>query len=153
MAAPLKEIVLFFNKSNQSSVTLKLDDKISSIPAIQTPHGPFKRCQLEIQEEMDAELEFLDYHNMFIEGRISFEESKNSMPKILQVNCCLLEDFDSTSSRTSNSSEIRWVQLGKLEERVVLQLGFKQKLFNEATNEGENSFVLQQAFFSQPSLK
>jgi hypothetical protein len=153
MAAPLKNITIFLNKSNRSCATLKCNDNtIASIPVIQTPNGPFKRFQLDIQQDTYSEIDNLDYQNIFIEGRISFKGSKNGTPKTLQVNCSLLED--SNSSGTNNSSKIQWVQLGKLEERVVLQLGFKRKLLKDETDKKEDGgFVLHQAFFSQPSVQ
>ena len=78
--------------------TLKANDNtITSIRVIQTPHGPFKRSQLEIRQDKHSEID-----NMFIEGRISFKGNKNGTPKTLQVNCSLLED--SNSSGTNNSS-------------------------------------------------
>lgn len=116
--------------------TLRPNDEDESI-IIQTPSGPFRRMKLEIEPTGDFMRFCKNSNNSKLQANISFKGVVGVKQLIVDV------DFSQDTKATKN---IEWVQLGKLEDKLVIQLGFRR---NE---EDEHAiYNLEQAYVAEPS--
>lgn len=105
---------------------------------VQTPNGPFQRIKLVIEQSGDFTQIFeRSNQSLKIQANISYKH----VTGVKRLNQAL----DLAGGKCSDS-KVEWVQLGKLEDKLVLQLGFKRDVDN--TNKG---YLLEQAYMAQPS--
>lgn len=105
---------------------------------VQTPYGPFRRKKLVIEQTGDfMQLYSSSRQRLDIEANLSFHGVVGIQQFITDL---ILPDVNNVTKR------VEWVQLGKLENELVLQLGFKCDV--DDTN---RAYMLVQAFIAQPS--
>jgi len=107
---------------------------------IETPHGRFRRVKLRVLC-MDQDLVIPE--RVKIEATVCFQ-GPPEFSTSLSLDAVVVPAGDN-----DGKSMVRWIQLGMLEEKLVLQLGFRSQPC-ERTEMRRTDFVLEQAFLSQP---
>ena len=146
MSMPIHHITLGTEINGSFTEIMLLKTKESVEPSlVETPFGKFKRTKLNMMKKDDNNVAQI-FPNANLIARIAFDAESDY---IIKLECKDI-DLPSLPNESSGSRKKEWRQLGTLETGIVLQLGFKLILFggDEASEQG--SYVLHQAFISQP---
>jgi hypothetical protein len=106
---------------------------------VQTPNGPFQRMKLTIVQTGDFNYLFSPSQNngFKLQANLSFKNIVGVTQFIIDL---VLPD------KSKSTKKMEWIQLGKLEDKLVLQLGFKHN-----RNDENDSYELEQAFLARPA--
>ena len=139
LVAPLEIITIRISKSDYKTEVMKdFEDVFNLKPCrnneeriVQTPHGLFKRTKLEIIPLIDsAHLSTSTHNNLKLQANLSFKNIVGVTQFVTDLNF---------PHETQGSKKTAWFQLGKIEDKLVLQLGFKLH---------DNEYILEKAFIS-----
>jgi hypothetical protein len=100
---------------------------------IQTPNGPFRRTMLNI-EQLGYVDKFFQSKSLIVYAKLFFEEVH------------LVKQYSSELGiEIESKKQFEWIQLGKIEDDLVIQLGFKRQ-----GDDLNNLLNLDQAFLAKP---
>jgi hypothetical protein len=116
--------------------TLTPYDEDESI-IVQTPSGPFRRMKLEIEPTGDFHRFCKNSNHHKLQANISFKGVVGIKQLIVDV------DFPQDTNATK---KVEWVQLGKLEDKLVIQLGFRRN-----DEDVHTIYNLDQAYMAEPA--
>lgn len=143
----LDQIIISISESNDVDNEINNVDVFNLIPnekddgvLVQTPNGPFHRRKLAIVNTGDLGQFFGSSPNprrLKLKANISFK----SVTGFQHLGI----DFD-LPTRTKSTKNIEWIQLGTLENNLVLQLGFKH-----CSEDSTENYSLEQAYLAQPN--
>ena len=151
MAEPLDGITIIVATNGIDVDAFSLTQKMKSSKVIETPHGQFRRTKLKISsiEENDQKKVVITPSSV-IKANASFSGS-GTFTKMLQCSMKVI-DGDGEKDSSSDVSTKKWLQLVSLQEKIIIQLGFKCRQSDGCTRNStdELSYELDQAFLSQP---
>jgi len=110
----------------------------------QTPNGVFRRTKMKVVpvDHENNDLQTIPSSGAKLQANVSFKDVAGV--KQFSIDLMLPKMNESCENHVVDS-QMKWIQLGRLEDQLVLQLGFKPCLGG-----GLGSYNLEQAYLSQP---
>ena len=158
---PIREVIIAVATNSGSSgqaidcFRLDLGDEASSSSSttvVDSPHGKFRRtkCTVTLLDGSDASVVVVP-SNAKVVAKVYFDGFDHT-PTTLEV-----ESIDLPTSSDGVKTKKEWRQAGRLEEKLVVQLGFKMIPDEETEGSPTSSssspkWILSHAFVSQPAL-
>ena len=147
MSMPIHHITLSAEINGLLTEIVILTTKESVDPSfVETPFGKFKRTKLSMMKSSENNVAQI-LPNANLTAIIAFDAESDYCIKLECKNI----DLPSLTNESSRSRIKEWRQLGTLEKGIVLQLGLKINPYGgDALEKGTCTYVLNQAFISQP---